>query len=610
MARCAFPECGAPCKGEWCYLHEDSPSSAPSDDEAPDAPPSEAITRVKERMELRLVKPGELAPPKPLPFEEQPDEDIRAFALPAPVRELCQEIRRIRGGPLALSASMACGVLAALVQGKVQYRVSPLWKEQACIYWLVFTPPSAGKSTTTKPILAPLAAFEAEQERTIEAGRHYATARRKGLEARMAQLGKTAARCEENRADPELDDNGEPAWGQRIDPGGPTEAKLEMKKLARELERCPVPLVPRLTRTDINPQMLTKRMAHNQKAMGTDYATLAILSSEPAFLSNLQGRHSHGVPILETVLSAYDGEAIGEDRAGEHSGVIIDSTIRKPLLSIVCQGQPDVLEGLLEVEALRSRGFWSRCIVHNLQDTTPWSISDECLHPDIEARWNSTVRALATWRPNGCTEVDLAFLRPTMDKLYSEAEKRCKGHPEQTARARRAMVKALRLIGLGVVCERLASPDGLSERADCQMSPNPLSRAMWVDVLEYLYTSFYPPVRTGLGPETGTGPRTDPQGERQRGRGVQALLTMRHHRQSFGPGITWATRELQRTMTKDAEWVASACEELEEAGYIEHDPKSMRKYRGQLSPKKYKTINLGEDSPVPQTAQLREPGED
>ena len=172
------------------------------------------------------------------------------------------------------------------------------------------------------------------------------------------------------------------------------------------------------------------------------------------------------------------------------------------------------------------------------------------------------------------------------------------------------MVKALRMIGLGILCERLASPEGLSEAAGCQMSPNPLSRATWVGVLEYLYTSFYPPVRTGLGQETGTGPRTDPQGEGGRGRGTRALLTMRCHGQSFGPGITWATRELQRCMTKDAAWVASACEELEEAGYIEHDPKSIRQYRGQKTPKKYKTLNLGEEPAVPEPARLREPGED
>jgi Protein of unknown function (DUF3987) len=530
--------------------------------------------------------------------------------LPGPVRELCAEIQRIRGGPLALSASMACGVLATLVQGKVRYRITPMWAEEACIYWLVFTPPSAGKSTTTKPILAPLHAFEAEQEKTVEAGRHYAMARRKGLEARMAQLGKHAARAQEGKADPELDDDGEPAWGQRIDPGGPTEAKLEMKKLARELERCPIPLVPRLTRTDINPQMLPKRLAHNQRAMETDYASLGILSSEPAFLSNLQGRHSHGVPILEAVLSAYDGEAIQEDRAGEHSGVILDSTIRRPLLSIVCQGQPDVLEGLLAVDTLRSRGFWSRCIVHNLHDTTPWSVSDERLDPKVEASWSSTVRRLAEWHPKRSMEVDLSFLRADVERLYKVAEQRCKEHPEQTARARRGMVKALRLIGLGILCEQLAEQDGLSQVTDCHIQSAPLSRAMWVSKLEYLYTSFYPPVSTQLGPQTGTGPRTDPGVHTPRERGAQTLATMRLSRQSFGPGLTWATRDLQRTMHKPSEWIASACEELEEAGYIEHDPKSIRQYRGQRTPKKYKTLNLGDETPVVDTKALREPGED
>ncbi len=574
--------------------------------------PSQAMARVQEKMGLRLVKPGEAGPePPPLPLREQScDTDIEEFALPGPVRDICSEIRRIRGGPLALSASMACGVLSTLVQGKVKYRLTPIWSDEACLYWLVFTPPSAGKSSTTKTILAPLAAFEAEQEKTIEQGRHYTMARRKGIEARMAQLGKLAARAQEGKADPELDEDGEPAWGQKIDPGGPTEAKLEMKKLARELERCPIPLVPRLTRTDINPQMLTKRMAHNQRAMETDYATLGILSSEPAFLSNLTGRHSHGAPILETVLSAFDGEAIGEDRAGEHSGVIVDSTIRRPLLSIVCQGQPDVLEEMLAAESLSKRGFWSRCIVHNLADNTPWLMSQERPDPEAEARWNSTVRAFATWRPAKPVEVDLSGLWPAAQELFREAEERCKQHPEQTARAKRAMSKALRLIGLGVLCEQMARPEGLLHCGVVAIAPGALSLARWVHVLQYYYITFYPRVSIEEGLRAGTGPRTDPRTDTPRERGATTLATMRCSQQFFGPGRVWATRQLLMYLHKSSDWLAPALEELEEAGYIEHDPKSIRQYRGQKTPKKYKTLNLGEEPAVPEPARLREPGED
>jgi hypothetical protein len=301
----------------------------------------------------------------------------------------------------------------------------------------VFAPPSAAKSTTTRHILAPLRAFQNEQERFVESTRHVVMARRKGIEARMAQLGKLAARGPEGGKEIVLDDDGEVPWAAHAGEGGPTDAKIEMAKLGRELDRLPVPLVPRLTRTDINPQMMTKRMAHNQRAMGTDYASLGILSSEPASLSNLKGRHSGGVPILETVLSAYDGESIEEDRAGENSGVILDSTLHRPLLTMVIQGQPDVLESLLEVEVLRERGFWSRCIVHNLRDSTPWTVSEETIDPSISAAWNTLVRRLAEWHPERSVEVDLSWLRPTVERLYRVAEERCKRHPEQTARAKR-----------------------------------------------------------------------------------------------------------------------------------------------------------------------------
>lgn len=559
---------------------------------------------------LRVVAPGETAPQTPpLPLDEQGcDADIPPEALPAPVREICLEIQRIRGGPLALSASMACGVLSTLVQGKVRYRLTRTWAEEACLYWLVFTPPSAGKSTTTRPILAPLRAFEAEQERVVEQGRHYVMARRKGLEARMAQLGKQAAQGTEGKPDPVLDDSGELPWNQRgADPGGPSSAKVEMKKLARELEQYPVPIVPRLTRTDINPQMLSKRMAQNQRALGTPYASLGILSSEPAFLSNLKGRHSGGVPILETVLSAYDGEAIQEDRAGDN-GVILESNVSRPLLTVVCQGQPDVLEELLAVQVLSARGFWSRCIIHNLQDTTPWTVSDEQIAPAIEANWNTTVRKLAEWSPEEPVELDLSELRPEVERLYKLAEQRCKQHPEQTARARRGMVKVLRLIGLAVLCEQLSSEGGLSRLSPmsrCHDAQGGGSLRAYIPKVEYLYNIMYLQVTTVEGRSTGTGPRTDPHPSTPTTDGARVLVTMRQARQSFGPGKTWATRDMQRATRKDSEWLVPALEELEEHGFIEHDPKSLRKHRGVIAPKRYTTLSLG-DEPAP----LRQPGED
>lgn len=545
---------------------------------------------------LRVVAPGELAPTSaPLPMAEHScDTDIPASALPAPAREICLEIQRIRGGPLALSASMACGVLATLAQGKVRYRITPLWTEEACLYWLVFTPPSAGKSTTTRPILAPLRAFEADQERVVEQGRHYVMARRRGLEARMAQLGKQAAQGDEKKADPVLTEDGELPWATRApDAGGPSSAKVEMKKLARELERYPVPIVPRLTRTDINPQMLPKRLAQNQRALGTPYASLGILSSEPAFLSNLKGRHSGGIPILETVLSAYDGEAIQEDRAGDN-GVILEANVARPLLSIVCQGQPDVLEELLAVSALGARGFWSRCIVHNLQDTTPWTVSDAMPDPAVEARWCATVKKLAQWTPDKPVELDLSPLRPEVERLYKLAEQRCKEHPEQTARARRGMVKVLRLIGLAVLCDLMAEGE-LSRLSGCHNVLEGGSLCAYIPKVEELYNIMYLHVSTG---EEGTGPRTDPHHSTPTSDGARVLATMRQSRQLFGEGKSWATRDLQRYMHKVDSWLTPALEELEERGYIEHDPKSIRRYAGRMSPKRYTTRTLDEPGPT------------
>lgn len=554
------------------------------------------------RSRLTLVPPGGAAPaaePDAQSLREQPDRDINPDWLPAPVASMVREIQRSRGGPFALSASMAMGVISTLAQGKVRFRLTPNWKEEACIYWLVFSPASGGKSTSVKPLLAPLTELEQEMERNNVAPAAFANAKRKGMLARMDQLGKLAARSEEGKADPQLDEEGNPKWGGPVDGGGPTEAKREMQKIARELARTPIPLVPRYTRTDINPQMLPKRLAHNQKALETDYATLGILSSEPAFLSNLMGRHSHGVPILETVLSAYDGDRIGEDRAGEHSGQLIDSTINRPLLSIVCLGQPEVYDELLQVESLKSRGFWSRCIVHSLPDTTAWTVSTDELNPAIVANWRDTVRKLAAWRPDETVELDVSWLLPAVRDAMEDARRRCNEHPEQTARAKRAVVKAMRLVGLGVLLSDAGPICAISATAQLRGG---VPVHAWVSVFKELYIHLYPPIDTGTYGDTGAGHPTDPQAHTPRERGARILAQMSRCAHAFGPGKTWPVNQLRKLLHKDADWCEPALEELELRGYIDGDPKSIRTYRGKRTARRYTTLTLG----TPQ----REPGED
>jgi hypothetical protein len=572
-----------------CYTHQDQADDwSPSDDDAPDAPPK-----------LRVVAPDERAPvrgPQPLELDEQPDADWDPSLLPGPAERMCREVQRTRGGPFALSASMCMGVLSTMVQGKVRFRITPTWTEEACCYWLVFTPPSAGKSSTVRPILRPLEALEAEIEANVKAEQHLAKAKQKGLEKLLAELGRRCAQQPERASAPEaeeLDDDSD--WG--IPTAGVPQGTSEREAaiVAKRLAQLVVPEVPRLTRQDINPTMLPKRLAANQRAERATYGRLGILSSEPTFLRNLAGRHTRGTPMLETVLSAYDGDKVSEDRVGEHSGVLIDSTIQRPLLTIINHGQPEVLDDLLAIPALRQLGFFSRCIIHSLRDTAPWTLNASPIDPHVAGEWEATIRNLHAWEPaEGTHEVDLSWAHGTINELLEDARKRCAADPSQTARARRAIGKALRLVGMYQLF--LSAPWSISASTQSTQSTQLLggaSLSACVDVLKIGYTLLYPPVITGVRPQSQTGPKTDTHTETRTERGTRVLALMRRCVDAYGPGKTWGINALSKDLHKPNSWMAPALEELEEAGYIAHDPKSIRMYRGERAPRAYTTLSLG-----------------
>jgi hypothetical protein len=583
-----------------CYMHQDQADDwSPSDDDAPDAPPPAG------KPGLRVVAPGERAPvrgPQPLELDEQPDEDWDPSLLPGPAERICREVQRTRGGPFALSASMAMGVLCTMVQGKVRFRITPTWTEEACCYWLVFTPPSAGKSSTVRPILKPLEELEAEIERNVKAEQHLAKAKQKGLEKLLAELGRRCAQQPE-RATPvaeELDENSDWNIPTAGTPQGTSEREAAI--VARKLASLVVPEVPRITRHDINPTMLPKRLAANQRAEQATYGRLGILSSEPTFLRNIAGRHTRGTPMLETVLSAYDGDKVSEDRVGEHSGVLIDSTIQRPLLTVVCQGQPEVLDDLLAIPALRQLGFFSRCIIHSLRDTAPWTVNASPIDEHVAGEWTATIRNLHAWEPEGGTyELDLSWALPTINEMLEDARKRCAADPSQTARARRAIGKALRLVGMWQLFQ--LAPWSISGSPESPESPElfgGVSLRACVNILKRGYILLYPPVITGVRPQSQTGPRTDTHTETRTERASQILRRFRRSGDQFGLSKLWTVSQLSKLLSKPASWFAPALEELEEAGYIAHDPKSVRLYRGERAPRAYTTLSLGDAPKAPQ----------
>jgi hypothetical protein len=594
----------------FCYVHQDQARMdilepaldwEPSDDDAPDAPP--------ERSPLRAVLPGERAPGAAvLELLDSYDDDVDPSLLPGPAERICREVQRTRGGPFALSGSMALGVLSTLVQGKVRFRVTPTWTEEACLYWLVFSPASASKSSSTRPILSPLSDLEDEMERNTAAPRAFALAKKKGLERKLADLGRVAAGNARSSAHqpPTMEE-----LGDDTDWGIPTPEALTaddaMREVAQQLATLVVPESPKLTVQDINPTMLPKRLAANQRAEQATYGRVGILSTEPAFIANLMGRHTKGSPMLETVLSAYDGDKVSEDRVGEHSGVLINSTIRKPLLTIVCQGQPTVLDEMLKCQPLKDRGFLSRCIITNLADASPWELNSEPIDPAIASEWEETIRAVHAWDPCQSAEdapgrpheVDLSSLEPVVRELLQDAKARCAANPSETARARRAIGKALRLVGMRILFD--SAPWSISASPHISASPQTPqggNLGTYGSLLKNTYIFLYPHDNTGVRPHSRTGPQTDTHTHTHTERARRVLAEMRRCGDQFALSKTWTVSALQKALHKPSDWYWPALEELEQAGYIEHDPRSVTTYRSERRPRRFTTLSLGEVKPT------------
>lgn len=94
---------------------------------------------------------------------------------------------------------------------------------------------------------------------------------------------------------------------------------------------------------------------HLGHTMAEQEGRFALFSSEGGIFTTLGGRYSNGVPNLDLVLKAWSGDHWDSGRVTRG-----DLTIENPFLSIGLTVQPEILEGLAEVKALRHSGFLGR----------------------------------------------------------------------------------------------------------------------------------------------------------------------------------------------------------------------------------------------------------
>ena len=228
--------------------------------------------------------------------------------------------------PPELAAGMVLIACATAAARRLQVVVKPGYFEPCNLWAVAALPPGNRKSAVQSSATAPLLAWEREQASIMEQEIKRITSERKTLEARAKEKRiKAAKERDESKA-----------------------AELAREAALIEAELPDIPMQPQIWTSDATPERLGALLAEHGECM-------AWLSSEGGVFDLLQGRYSNGIPNLDLVLKAHNGDAERVDR-GSRPPVFLKS----PRLSIGLSPQPDVLRGLAAKPGFRGRGLLGR----------------------------------------------------------------------------------------------------------------------------------------------------------------------------------------------------------------------------------------------------------
>ena len=225
---------------------------------------------------------------------------------------------------MPLFCALSC--LATAVQGKYQVELKKGYIEPLNIYTIITAEPSELKSPTLKALKQALEEWEEEQN----------TREKENIQSIISE-NKTLEKLIE----------GKRAKAYKIKDIA-TLKELSQEIIILEKKLIDVPHYTRLFADDVTPESLAV-ILENQKGK------LTIAEAEGGFFSILAGRYSKGVPNLDLILKAYNGENVRIDRKG-HDPILI----KNPCLTLLFLIQPYLLKNRENGEAFKGRGLDSR----------------------------------------------------------------------------------------------------------------------------------------------------------------------------------------------------------------------------------------------------------
>lgn len=292
---------------------------------------------------------------------EVPAFPIEAF--PPDLAEFVAQESVSKQVPIDLPGCLVLGGLATASADKCGVFLADDWIEPLNNYFISVLPSGERKSPTFRDIFAPLEEFERRLVEDTKGVIDRAKLDRDLLEKRLQDLTGKAAKAKAVDRD---------------------SSEADAREIATELARIEIPVTPQLLADDATPEAVAGLLADQG-------GRIAIVSPEGGLFDIIAGRYSDKKNNLDVYLKGYSGDSLRVNRRSrgpEH--------VTRPSLTIVLTVQPDVINGLAENQAFRSRGLLARFLYSlpvskvGFRETNPPST-----HPKVRENWRVTLTSIA-----------------------------------------------------------------------------------------------------------------------------------------------------------------------------------------------------------------------
>lgn len=250
-----------------------------------------------------------------------------ADAIPFPLDALPTVLRNMAQA-ISVTTSTDVGMAGTAMLSAVGYCFTGLYRlagkadhiEPPVLYSIIIAQPSERKSPVMHFIKAPFDSFESKYNKDHREKMYKAQQDVKALEARVKAM--------------EKEDE-------------PDTAAIAKLRVHADNIRNTTPI--RIAVDDITPESLVIELSEND--------SLLMISDEAGMLSNFNGKYNGGIPNLDLLLKAWNGEKYICNR------VIRGRTeIPRPYLSVALAGQPYIWDNMMNDTAFRSSGLLARFV--------------------------------------------------------------------------------------------------------------------------------------------------------------------------------------------------------------------------------------------------------